>query len=187
MLDTLVLTPVADVGPTLTSFSCPTALPCPLLPPYPGPDCHLAPHPSLQRLACLPSNIPPSALPSRLRSSITTVYIEVLPPNNQSPPRFPRQQFHLEISEAMRTGATLLNLQVTEHNAQPPLPPLPHSTTPPPALSSAAPLPIEVSKRNASSNFVDPSEKLKVRGRKLSQTGSQTHKSSVNLANCHNN
>uniref|UniRef100_A0A3Q3EN27 Protocadherin-15 n=1 Tax=Labrus bergylta TaxID=56723 RepID=A0A3Q3EN27_9LABR len=46
------------------------------------------------------------------RSSITTVYIEVLPPNNQSPPRFPRQQYSVEISEAMRTGATLLNLQV---------------------------------------------------------------------------
>uniref|UniRef100_A0A3P9JH56 Protocadherin-15 n=1 Tax=Oryzias latipes TaxID=8090 RepID=A0A3P9JH56_ORYLA len=45
------------------------------------------------------------------RSSITTVYIEVLPPNNQSPPRFPRQQYNLEISEAMRTEATLLNLQ----------------------------------------------------------------------------
>lgn len=40
------------------------------------------------------------------RSSITTVYIEVLPPNNQSPPRFPQQQYNLEISEAMRTGAT---------------------------------------------------------------------------------
>uniref|UniRef100_H2TD07 Protocadherin-15 n=1 Tax=Takifugu rubripes TaxID=31033 RepID=H2TD07_TAKRU len=46
------------------------------------------------------------------RSSITTVYIEVLPPNNQSPPRFPRQQYNLEVSEAMRTGATLLHLQV---------------------------------------------------------------------------
>lgn len=49
---------------------------------------------------------------SVFRSSITTVYIEVLPPNNQSPPRFPRQQYNLEISEAMRTGATLLNMQV---------------------------------------------------------------------------
>lgn len=47
-----------------------------------------------------------------LRSSITTVYIEVLPPNNRSPPRFPRQQYNLEVSEAMRTGATLLHLQV---------------------------------------------------------------------------
>lgn len=46
------------------------------------------------------------------RSSVTTVYIEVLPPNNQSPPRFPRQRYSLEISEAMRTGASLLNLQV---------------------------------------------------------------------------
>uniref|UniRef100_A0A8C5GK80 Protocadherin-15-like n=1 Tax=Gouania willdenowi TaxID=441366 RepID=A0A8C5GK80_GOUWI len=50
--------------------------------------------------------------PPQRRSSITTVYIEVLPPNNQSPPQFPRQQYNLEISEAMRTGATLLNLQV---------------------------------------------------------------------------
>ncbi|KAM9774240.1 protocadherin-15b isoform 2-T2 [Syngnathus typhle] len=48
------------------------------------------------------------------RSSITTVYIEVLPPNNQSPPRFPRQSYSLEISEAMRTGATLLNLQAVD-------------------------------------------------------------------------
>uniref|UniRef100_A0A8C6P6A9 Protocadherin related 15 n=1 Tax=Nothobranchius furzeri TaxID=105023 RepID=A0A8C6P6A9_NOTFU len=52
-------------------------------------------------------------LPQR-RSSITTVYIEILPPNNQSPPRFPRQQYNLEISEAMRTGATLLNLQAED-------------------------------------------------------------------------
>lgn len=50
------------------------------------------------------------------RSSITTVYIEVLPPNNQSPPRFPQQRYSLEISEAMRTGATLLNLQVASCN-----------------------------------------------------------------------
>ncbi|XP_049614964.1 protocadherin-15 isoform X1 [Syngnathus scovelli] len=48
------------------------------------------------------------------RSSITTVYIEVIPPNNQSPPRFPRQSYSLEISEAMRTGATLLNLQAVD-------------------------------------------------------------------------
>ncbi|XP_062415976.1 protocadherin-15-like isoform X1 [Pungitius pungitius] len=51
------------------------------------------------------------------RSSITTVYIEVLPPNNQSPPRFPRQQYNLEISEAMRTGATLLNLQAVDRES----------------------------------------------------------------------
>nr|XP_043869853.1 protocadherin-15-like [Solea senegalensis] len=48
------------------------------------------------------------------RSSITTVYIDVLPPNNQSPPRFPQQQYSLEVSEAMRTGATLLNLQAVD-------------------------------------------------------------------------
>uniref|UniRef100_A0A3B5L921 Cadherin domain-containing protein n=1 Tax=Xiphophorus couchianus TaxID=32473 RepID=A0A3B5L921_9TELE len=53
------------------------------------------------------------------RSSITTVYIEVLPPNNQSPPRFPRQQYNLEISEAMRTGATLLNLQAVDREKDP--------------------------------------------------------------------
>lgn len=47
------------------------------------------------------------------RSSITTVYIEVLPPNNQSPPRFPLLTYSLEISEAMRIGAILLNLQVS--------------------------------------------------------------------------
>ncbi|KAF5888843.1 protocadherin-15 isoform X2, partial [Clarias magur] len=45
------------------------------------------------------------------RSSITTVYIEVLPPNNQSPPRFPQLLYSLEISEAMRTRATILDLQ----------------------------------------------------------------------------
>ncbi|XP_072312351.1 protocadherin-15b [Eucyclogobius newberryi] len=53
------------------------------------------------------------------RSSITTVYIEVFPPNNQSPPRFPRQQYSLEISEAMRTGATLLNLQAVDRERDP--------------------------------------------------------------------
>ncbi|XP_038592052.1 protocadherin-15-like isoform X3 [Micropterus salmoides] len=53
------------------------------------------------------------------RSSITTVYIEVLPPNNQSPPRFPRQQYNMEISEAMRTGATLLNLQAVDRERDP--------------------------------------------------------------------
>ncbi|XP_040924588.1 protocadherin-15-like isoform X6 [Betta splendens] len=56
---------------------------------------------------------------SHRRSSITTVYIEVLPPNNQSPPRFPRQQFSLEISEAMRTGAALLNLQAVDRERDP--------------------------------------------------------------------
>ncbi|XP_041830365.1 protocadherin-15-like isoform X2 [Melanotaenia boesemani] len=53
------------------------------------------------------------------RSSITTVYIEVLPPNNQSPPHFPQQQYNLEISEAMRTGATLLNLQAVDRERDP--------------------------------------------------------------------
>ncbi|XP_016296434.1 protocadherin-15-like [Sinocyclocheilus anshuiensis] len=51
---------------------------------------------------------------SQRRSSITTVYIEVLPPNNQSPPRFPQLIYSLEVSEAMRTGATLLNIQATD-------------------------------------------------------------------------
>uniref|UniRef100_A0A087Y5T8 Protocadherin-15 n=1 Tax=Poecilia formosa TaxID=48698 RepID=A0A087Y5T8_POEFO len=53
------------------------------------------------------------------RSSITTVYIEVLPPNNQSPPRFPRQQYNLEISEAMRTGAILINLKAVDREKDP--------------------------------------------------------------------
>ncbi|XP_040905746.1 protocadherin-15a [Toxotes jaculatrix] len=53
------------------------------------------------------------------RSSITTVYIEVLPPNNQSPPRFPLLTYSLEISEAMRIGAILLNLQATDRENDP--------------------------------------------------------------------
>ncbi|KAL2078366.1 hypothetical protein ACEWY4_026051 [Coilia grayii] len=53
------------------------------------------------------------------RSSITTVYIEVLPPNNQSPPRFPQLLYSLEISEAMRTGATLLSIQATDREKDP--------------------------------------------------------------------
>uniref|UniRef100_A0A3Q3WLX9 Protocadherin-15 n=1 Tax=Mola mola TaxID=94237 RepID=A0A3Q3WLX9_MOLML len=51
-----------------------------------------------------------SAPETQRRSSITTVYIEVLPPNNQSPPRFPLLTYSLEVSEAMRIGAILLNL-----------------------------------------------------------------------------
>uniref|UniRef100_A0A8C9XI36 Protocadherin-15 n=1 Tax=Sander lucioperca TaxID=283035 RepID=A0A8C9XI36_SANLU len=42
-----------------------------------------------------------------------------LPPNNQSPPQFLRQQYSLEISEAMRTGATLLNLQAVDRERDP--------------------------------------------------------------------
>ncbi|XP_048465119.1 protocadherin-15b [Rhincodon typus] len=53
------------------------------------------------------------------RSSITTVYIEVLPPNNQSPPRFPQMLYNVEVSEAMRTGATLLNLRATDREKDP--------------------------------------------------------------------
>uniref|UniRef100_UPI0037E8FA3F protocadherin-15-like n=1 Tax=Semicossyphus pulcher TaxID=241346 RepID=UPI0037E8FA3F len=53
------------------------------------------------------------------RSSITTVYIEVLPPNNQSPPRFPLLTYNLEISEAMRIGAILVNLQATDRENDP--------------------------------------------------------------------
>ncbi|XP_051968339.1 protocadherin-15b [Xyrauchen texanus] len=56
---------------------------------------------------------------SQRRSSITTVYIEILPPNNQSPPRFPQLIYSLEISEAMRTGATLLNIQATDRERDP--------------------------------------------------------------------
>lgn len=53
------------------------------------------------------------------KSSITTVYIEVLPPNNQSPPRFPLPSYSLEVSEAMRIGAILLNLQATDRENDP--------------------------------------------------------------------
>ncbi|XP_021551740.1 protocadherin-15 isoform X5 [Neomonachus schauinslandi] len=53
------------------------------------------------------------------RHSICTVYIEVLPPNNQSPPRFPQLMYSLEISEAMRIGAVLLNLQATDREGDP--------------------------------------------------------------------
>ncbi|XP_068113953.1 protocadherin-15 [Hyperolius riggenbachi] len=53
------------------------------------------------------------------RSSFTTVHIEVLPPNNQSPPRFPQQMYNLEVSEAMRIGANLLNLQATDREGDP--------------------------------------------------------------------
>ncbi|XP_048362992.1 protocadherin-15 isoform X3 [Sphaerodactylus townsendi] len=60
-----------------------------------------------------------SAPRAQRRSSITTVYIEVLPPNNQSPPRFPQQMYSLEISEAMRIGAILLNLQANDREGDP--------------------------------------------------------------------
>ncbi|XP_075791157.1 protocadherin-15 isoform X4 [Pelodiscus sinensis] len=60
-----------------------------------------------------------NASPAQRRSSITTVYIEVLPPNNQSPPRFPQLMYSLELSEAMRTGAILLNLQATDREGDP--------------------------------------------------------------------
>ncbi|XP_056617163.1 protocadherin-15a [Triplophysa dalaica] len=60
-----------------------------------------------------------SAPDTERRSSITTVYIEVLPPNNQSPPRFPLQTYQLEISEAMRIGAILVNLQATDRELDP--------------------------------------------------------------------
>ncbi|KAG9484975.1 hypothetical protein GDO78_008203 [Eleutherodactylus coqui] len=53
------------------------------------------------------------------RSSITTVYIEVLPPNNQSPPRFAQLMYNLEVSEAMRIGAILLNMQATDREGDP--------------------------------------------------------------------
>ncbi|RXN38418.1 protocadherin-15-like isoform X2 [Labeo rohita] len=56
---------------------------------------------------------------SQRRSSITTVYIEILPPNNQSPPRFPKLIYSLEVSEAMRTGGTLLNMQATDRERDP--------------------------------------------------------------------
>uniref|UniRef100_A0AAY4D0V0 Cadherin domain-containing protein n=1 Tax=Denticeps clupeoides TaxID=299321 RepID=A0AAY4D0V0_9TELE len=56
---------------------------------------------------------------TQTRSSITTVYIEVLPPNNQSPPRFSQVLYSLEVSEATRTGATLLSLQATDRERDP--------------------------------------------------------------------
>uniref|UniRef100_A0A8C7YQS6 Protocadherin-15 n=1 Tax=Oryzias sinensis TaxID=183150 RepID=A0A8C7YQS6_9TELE len=60
-----------------------------------------------------------SAPENQRRYSITTVYIEVLPPNNQSPPRFPLSTYNLEISEAMRVGAILLNVQATDRENDP--------------------------------------------------------------------
>ncbi|XP_004681137.1 PREDICTED: protocadherin-15 [Condylura cristata] len=60
-----------------------------------------------------------NAPPAERRHSICTVYIEVLPPNNQSPPRFPQLMYSLEISEAMRIGAVLLNLQATDREGDP--------------------------------------------------------------------
>ncbi|XP_044516266.1 protocadherin-15 [Gracilinanus agilis] len=55
-----------------------------------------------------------NAPPEERRDSICTVYIEVLPPNNQSPPRFPQLMYTREVSEALRIGAVLLNLQVCQ-------------------------------------------------------------------------
>uniref|UniRef100_A0A8C5MN76 Protocadherin-15 n=1 Tax=Leptobrachium leishanense TaxID=445787 RepID=A0A8C5MN76_9ANUR len=60
-----------------------------------------------------------NAPPAQRRSSITTVYIDVLPPNNQSPPRFAQSMYSLEVSEAMRIGAVLLNLQATDREGDP--------------------------------------------------------------------
>uniref|UniRef100_A0AAV2JJ64 Cadherin domain-containing protein n=1 Tax=Knipowitschia caucasica TaxID=637954 RepID=A0AAV2JJ64_KNICA len=60
-----------------------------------------------------------SAPEAQRKSSITTVSIEVLPPNNQSPPRFPLAIYNLEVSEAMRIGAILLNLQATDRENDP--------------------------------------------------------------------
>ncbi|XP_011826663.1 PREDICTED: protocadherin-15, partial [Mandrillus leucophaeus] len=60
-----------------------------------------------------------NAPPAERRHSICTVYIEVLPPNNQSPPRFPQLMYSLEISEAMRVGAVLLNLQAADREGDP--------------------------------------------------------------------
>ncbi|XP_075997829.1 protocadherin-15-like [Genypterus blacodes] len=60
-----------------------------------------------------------SAPETQQKSSITTVYIEVLPPNNQSPPRFPLPTYNLEVSEAMRIGAILLNMQATDRENDP--------------------------------------------------------------------
>uniref|UniRef100_A0A5F8GV29 Protocadherin-15 n=1 Tax=Monodelphis domestica TaxID=13616 RepID=A0A5F8GV29_MONDO len=51
-----------------------------------------------------------NAPPEERRDSICTVYIEVLPPNNQSPPRFPQLMYSLEVSEAMRIGAVFTGI-----------------------------------------------------------------------------
>ena len=59
-------------------------------------------------------SVPSHIVLNPYRSSITTVYIKVLPPNNQSPPCFPLFTYDLEVSEAMRIGAILLNLQVRD-------------------------------------------------------------------------
>ena len=71
----------------------------------------------MRRIGCRILAIMPNAscvilLLSGVRSTITTVYIEVLPPNNQSPPRFPLFTYNVEVSEAMRIGAILVNLKV---------------------------------------------------------------------------
>ncbi|KAI5103079.1 protocadherin-15 isoform X2, partial [Silurus meridionalis] len=60
-----------------------------------------------------------NAVIDQRRSSISTVYIEVLPPNNQSPPRFPQLTYSHEISEAMRSGAIILDLQATDREKDP--------------------------------------------------------------------
>ncbi|KAM9379881.1 protocadherin-15 isoform 1-T1 [Phaethornis superciliosus] len=74
---------------------------------------------SVERSYALTVKASDSAPPAQRRSSITTVYIEVLPPNNQSPPRFPQLMYSLEVSEAMRVGAVLLNLQAFDREGDP--------------------------------------------------------------------
>ncbi|KAJ7987761.1 hypothetical protein DPEC_G00329850 [Dallia pectoralis] len=56
---------------------------------------------------------------SQRRSSISSVYIEVLPPNNQSPPHFHQLLYSLEVSEATLTGATLLRMQAEDREGDP--------------------------------------------------------------------
>ncbi|XP_047394270.1 protocadherin-15-like, partial [Sciurus carolinensis] len=63
-----------------------------------------------------------NAPPAERRHSICTVYIEVLPPNNQSPLHFLQLMYSLEISEAMRIASTAtVNVVVTDVNDNAPV------------------------------------------------------------------
>ncbi|CAN0436772.1 unnamed protein product [Lampetra fluviatilis] len=59
------------------------------------------------------------APPADRRSSIATVYVEVLPPNNQSPPSMPFSFYSMEVSEALSAGAFLLSVQAIDRENDP--------------------------------------------------------------------
>ncbi|XP_075921720.1 protocadherin-15 isoform X3 [Petromyzon marinus] len=59
------------------------------------------------------------APPADRRSSIATVYVEVLPPNNQSPPSMPFSFYSMEVSEALSAGAFLLSVQAVDRENDP--------------------------------------------------------------------